>query len=369
MDTGATQHSGDRVTAVFPKRIFTEGDELYRAMLASIRQADRSVCLETYIFADDGVGRRFSRVLAERAEQGVQVRLLVDALGSMGAFPRRTERELNGAGVEVRRFHRWQWRDPLRYNRRDHRKLLVVDGHTAYLGGFNIHSRGSRMHFGAGRWRDTHVSFQGALARDAERLFETFWKRQWNRHHALRLPATDVLASNHNAYTRRRLRYFVDDILETATRRLWVTTPYFVPDRHLQRRLLAAASRGVDVRVLVPRKNDVRVARWASHAAYAALLAGGVRIFEYLPRVLHAKTIVADGEWTMVGTSNLDYRSFRHNYEINLISGDPALCRGLESDYLADLGESVEVRADGWRRRPWSHHVAEAIGWAARRWL
>lgn len=365
----AGEGRGDRVTAVFPKYVYTEGDELYRSMLSVIESAHRSISLETYIYADDSVGRRFSRALAERAESGVRVRLLVDAFGSLGCFSRRTERELRSAGAQVRRFHRWQWQDPWRYNRRNHRKLLVVDRHYAFLGGFNIHEHSSLVHSGPSRWRDTHVHFEGALAREAEALFDLFWYRRWRHHHTLRLPATDVLASNHNNYTRQRLRYLVDDILGSARSRLWVSTPYFVPDHLMQRRLLRAVQRGVDVRVLVPGKSDVPLAHWASRAAYAKLLHGGVRIFEYLPRMLHAKVVVADGEWCMVGTSNLDYRSLRHNYELNLLSSDPVLCRELEKHFQCDLRSAVEILHSGWINRPVFERLGEGIGWLARRWL
>ncbi|MDN5870386.1 MAG: phospholipase D-like domain-containing protein [Nitrococcus sp.] len=359
----------DPVTAAFPKYVYTEGDELYRAMLSTIQSARRSISLETYTYADDAVGRRFRRALVERAESGVRVRLLVDAFGSLGCFPRRAEKELRTAGAQVRRFHRWQWHDPLRYNRRDHRKLLVVDRHCAFLGGFNIHEQSSRVHSGPERWRDTHVHFEGALAREAEVLFDLFWYRRWRYPHPLRLPATDVLASNHNVNARQRLRYFVDDILESARTRLWVSTPYFVPDQHMQKRLTRAAQRGVDVRMLVPRKSDVQLARWASRAAYAKLLHEGVRIFEYLPRMLHAKIVVADGGWCMVGTSNLDYRSSRHNYELNLISADPALCRELEEHFRRDLCSSAEVHHSGWVIRSPFQRFPETIGWLMRRWL
>lgn len=365
----AVERGRNRVTAAFPKSVYTEGDELYRSMLSTIQSARRSISLETYTYADDAVGRRFSRALAERAESGVRVRLLVDAFGSLGCFSRRAEKELRTAGAQVRRFHRWQWRDPLRYNRRDHRKLLVVDRHHAFLGGFNIHEQSSRVHSGSQCWRDTHVHFEGALAREAEALFDLFWYRRWRHPHLLRLPATDVLASNHNVYTRQCLHYLVDDIMGSAHTRLWVTTPYFVPDLPMQRRLVRAAQRGVDVRMLVPRKADVPLARWASCAAYAKLLHEGVRIFEYLPRMLHAKIVVADSEWCMVGTSNLDYHNSYHNYELDLISADPALCRELEEHFQHDLHSSAEVHDSGWAKRPPSQRLAEAIGWLARRWL
>lgn len=349
--------------------IFVEGDELYDAMHESVAAARSSILLENYILAWDEIGRPLLQAMAARARQGLDVRVHVDAFGSLFVLPHAAERELQEAGVQVRRFHRWQWQDPWRYNRRNHRKLMVVDRRVAYLGGFNIHRESSRRQYGEMRWRDTHVRLFGSLAAQAHQLYDTFWQGDRSYHAPLRLPARHVLLSNHDAYGRRRMSRIMDELIDGAADRLWLTNPYFVPSRRIQQRLTAAARRGVDVRVLVPAKNDVQLARWASHAAYAKLLAGGVRIFEYLPRVLHSKTAVADDRWSMVGTSNLDYRSFFINYEVNLFSSEPSLCRALRDQFLADLAESDEILPDKWSRRHWLHHPLEAAGWLARRWL
>lgn len=349
--------------------IFVEGDQLYDAMLASIAAARSSVYLESYILAADEIGQVLLDALASRARAGLEVRLHVDAFGSLFLFPKAAERALEQAGVKVRRFHHWQWRDPWRYNRRNHRKLLVIDRCVAYLGGFNIHRQCSRRHFGEHRWRDTHVRVHGDLAEQASRLFEAFWRRDRSYHSPWRPPARHALWSNHGAYGRRRMRFMMDGLIDGAEDRLWLTNPYFVPSLRVQKRLTAAAMRGVDVRILVPAKTDVRLARWASHAAYARLLAGGVRIFEYLPRVLHAKTVLADDCYAMIGTSNLDYRSIFLNYEINLVSKEPSLNRALHDQFLADLAESKEILPDAWGRRHWLHYPAESLGWLARRWL
>lgn len=349
--------------------IFIEGDQLYDAMLASIEAARSSVLLESYILAADEAGRPLLDALAERARAGLDVRLHVDAFGSMFLFPRALEQQLVQAGVKVRRFHRWQWRDPWRYNRRNHRKLLVIDRCIAYLGGFNIHRQCSRRHFGEQRWRDTHVRLYGGLAEQAYRLFDAFWRGDRSYHGPMQVPARQVIWSNHGAYGRRRMGLVMDGLIDGAKDRLWLTNPYFVPSLRIQKRLTAAAMRGVDVRVLVPGKTDVRLARWASHAAYARLLAGGVRIYEFLPRVLHAKTVLADDHSCMVGTSNLDYRSIFLNYEINLVSEERSLGRALREQFLADLAESKEILSDAWSQRHWLHYPAEGLGWLARRWL
>jgi len=348
--------------------LYTEGDELFDAMLAEIAAARRQVLLETYIFAADEVGNRFAAALAERARSGVEVRLMVDALGSMLLFPRRVERILRDSGVNVRRFHRWQWREPMRYNRRDHRKLLVVDGHEAFLGGFNIHRQGSWRIRGEGRWRDTHARVTGDMAAQAVELFDAFWRGE--RHAMTRQSGvSSVLLSNHTHSCRRRLECIFDAMFADARTSLLLTTPYFVPSRRMRQALQHAVQRGVDVRLLVPRISDVRLARWAARAIYGELLQAGVRIFEYLPRLLHAKTAVADRDWVLMGTANLDYRSVFLNYELILASRDPGLCRRLRDQFDADLVESREVKWEHWYRRGWNARLAEWLAWGLRHWL
>jgi cardiolipin synthase len=349
--------------------ILTEGDELYDAMRASVMAAHSSILLENYIVAWDEAGRPLLEALAERAREGLDVRLHVDAFGSLFTFPRAAEQQLKAAGVQVHRFHRWQWRDPWRYNRRNHRKLLVIDRSMAYLGGFNLHRECSRRHYGDARWRDTQVCIRGELAEQAYLMFDAFWRRDRRHHGPDPWPDTHMLLSNHGAHGRRRMHFAMDDLIDSAVDRLWLTNSYFVPSLRIQKRLIAAAARGVDVRVLVPAKSDVRLARWASHAAYAKLLNGGVRIFEYLPRMLHAKTALADDRRGIVGSSNLDYRSFFLNYEINLLSTDPAFCRALRHQFMEDLTSAEEILLDTWSRRHWLHHPLEGIGWLVRRWL
>lgn len=349
--------------------VFTEGDVLFDAMLATIRNARVHVWLATYIFSADEIGQRFIETLVERAQNGVDVRLTVDALGSFLLFPQRLEKELSELGIKVRRYHRWHWREPLRYNRRDHRKLLVVDGQQAFLGGFNIHRQGSLLVFGEERWRDTHVRITGELAEQAAGLFNHFWQGKPAQCPSPKIKLQDELLPNHSYKCRQRLRRIYRDVFKGAAKYLYVTTPYFVPDRSVQKGLVAAARRGVDVRVLVPRKSDVRIVQWASRAAYANLLVNGVRIFEYLPRMLHAKTIVIDDNFAAIGTSNIDYRSFFLNQELNLFSGNRGLCQCLRGQFNNDLKEAEEVHPKSWQQRHWISRLLEWVGWMARRWL
>jgi cardiolipin synthase len=349
--------------------LFTEGDELFEAMLASIGAARQRIAMETYIYVADEVGWRFGEALAARARAGVQVRLMVDAAGSMSSFSRRLEVYLRRHGVTVRRFHRWSWRKPLQFYRRNHRKLLVVDGHDAFVGGFNIHRESSRAAYGPKRWRDTHVQFSGAMAERASELADGFWDSACVEELPSSRPSGDALVPNHTRNCRHQVHCLYDQLIQSADRRLFVTTPYFVPDHRTQNLLVHAAKRGVDVRLLLPGKSDVPIARWAARAAYRKLLSAGIRIYEYQPRVLHAKTAVVDGVVATVGTANVDFLSFFVNYELNLFSANRALCSTLEEQFRSDLSDAVEMTVSSWSRRPWSGVFTESIGWIARRWL
>jgi cardiolipin synthase len=350
-------------------RVYIEGDALFDAMLAAIASARHSVKLESYIFADDEIGQRFAQALIECARRGVQVLMHIDAAGSLFWSSRNLEHRLKRHGVAVRWFHRWSWRQPWRYNQRNHRKLLVIDGRVGFLGGFNIHRENSRAVFGDARWRDTHVCVTGELARGLQTLFDAFWRKRARRYPFILAQNGDALISNYSLRGRLFLRRLFGVKFATAKHRIWLSTPYFVPDFRTQHALMRAARRGVDVRVLVPRKNDVRIAQWAANAAYEPLLHAGVRIYEYLPRMLHAKTIVIDTEWSTIGSANLDYRSFFVNYEINLVSMQPALAAELEAQYRKDLSESEQIAAARWAHRALLSRGLELIGWAARRWL
>ncbi len=348
---------------------FFEGDALFDAMLVAIATAKHAIRMESYIFADDEIGQKFAQALCKQAQAGVKVRLLVDAVGSLFQFYRSLDAMFKKAGVVVHHFHPWQWRKPLRYNRRDHRKLLVIDNRVAFLGGFNIHRESSLRIFGEQRWRDTHVSVGGLLAQQAAELFDFFWHG-----HRKKLPhedpdASSVLVTNQTRSCRRRMSCIYNDALNNAKKSICLTTPYFVPDYRTQKVLLAAAKRGVAVRILLPQRSDVRLAAWAANAVYARLLDAGIRIFEYKPRMLHAKVVIVDSIWATVGTANMDYRSLFLNYEIILVSRDVALNRVLQKQFETDLEDVIEIHARRWRQRRWVYRLAELIGWSARRWL
>lgn len=232
-----------------PFVLFTEGDVLYEAMLASIASARHRIMLETYIFADDEVGRRFAEALAERARAGIEVLLFIDAAGYLFWSSRSLEKYLREHGVRVRWFHRWSWRKPFRYNRRDHRKLLVVDGKQLYLGGFNIHRESSQAAFGKRRWRDTHLNLAGALAVKAAELFDAFWQGRLDWF-TKQTSGVSALVTNRTRVCRQPLHCLYMEGFRRATKSVYLTTPYFVPDNRTNEALMEVARRGVDVRLV-----------------------------------------------------------------------------------------------------------------------
>lgn len=347
--------------------LFIEGDDLYEVMRNDIDAARFSVRLESYIIASDSVGRAFTESVIRAARRGVRVRMRADQAGSWLVLGRLDIDRVREEGVQFEWSRPWSAWQPLQLNRRNHRKLLVVDNEVAYTGGFNLHDAGSMRAVGHTRWRDTHVRFTGEPAAAASVVFDCYRDvpPKW-------MPPTTRplwLLPNRSWACRHRLRCVLHDQMTAAQSRIWATTPYFVPDSATQRLLRDAAQRGVDVRLLVPGKSDVPITQWAARAAYSRLLASGVRIFEYFPRVLHAKTILVDSTWSTIGTANLDYRSLFVNDELNLIDESGDLNAQMAEIFLCDLLDAQEVIEKPWSQRPWRKRIAETIGWSARRWL
>jgi len=347
--------------------VYAEGDDVYAAMLEEIGRAQHIIRLESYIFAGDEIGWRFAEALADRAKAGVKVRIHVDAAGALFEGTEKVFHFMRGAGVEARWFNRWRWRDPLHYNRRNHRKLLVVDETCVFLGGFNIHRQSSQALIGARRWRDIHVRVTSGLGLPAASLFDDGWAGGKRRTSPPWYGAYRIVP-NSTSSCRRVLHCLYLDALAAARHTVYLSSPYFVPDHLFRNALVAASERGVVVKVLLPVSGDSRLVRWAGHALARPLARRGVQFFEYLPRMLHTKLALVDGLWAMVGSANTDYRSFFVNQELNLVSRDMALCRQLENVFLEDLDQSR--RWDGsLRRRGRFGALAESLGHQMRRWF
>lgn len=343
------------------------GEEAFESLLEHVQRARRHIHLEYYIFAADHTGTALRDVLVERARAGVRVRLLVDAVGSAG-LGRRFLAPLVEAGGEVAWFHPLRlsrfWRP--RWNFRTHRKIVVIDGRLGFTGGINITDEQDSRRSSAA-YADIHMRLEGDVVRWLQLAFLEDW------HYASGVALSDetmwpdlpdgptpvqVVPSGPDSPWEPIHRLQVEAI-HGADRRLWLATPYFVPGEAAVMALSSAAMRGVDVRLLVPRRPDSRLVGAAARSYYDGLLAAGVRIFEYQPRMMHAKALLADNALCIVGSANFDHRSFRLNFELSVMFSGGEACRELEKMLRSLLAESREVLAP--RRTTRTASVKEAF--------
>jgi cardiolipin synthase len=349
--------------------LLLDGPETHDAMRAAIASAQHHVHLETYIFADDEVGTEFAEALAAKAREGVAVRVIFDAIGSRGGEDG-FWMGLEEAGVAVREFNPpdpVQDQNPFDIDTRDHRKLLIVDGGVAFTGGINIdrnYARPSDVVGGASSssgWRDTHIRIAGPAVAAFQELFVGVWRELDEPIAELYAPPPRRLAQGDTLVRVLSglggdgevsdIRVAYQAAVEVAANRIWITQSYFAPDDELMAAITDAARRGVDVRILVAGFSDSDLLLNASRAYYADLLEAGVGVFESQEHIMHAKTMVVDGYWSTVGSSNLDYLSFLHNHEANAVILGARFAAQLEDVFLADLGNAVQIEAEQWRER------------------
>jgi cardiolipin synthase A/B len=335
-------------------------------MLRAVEEARTEVLLESYILKDDSTGQQFARELCGASRRGVRVRVLADGFGSL-ATKRAFWAELRESGVEARLFHPvWALRH-LKF--RDHRKILVADRKVAFTGGMNIGDEyGSSVLPSGHVFRDTHARVEGPAAWEMAVVFEEGWTRAGGAPIglaplvAMGEPGASVLIlDSRPGRGAQEVAAMMTAISGAARKTLWITTAYFAPRHRAIGILGGAARRGVDVRLLVPGRTDVPIVRHAGHGFFSALLSRGIRIFEYQPAVLHAKCLVADGLLSVVGSSNLDFRSFEVNAECNFLVLDPATAQRMEAQYQEDLNHSEEMHRQSWRRRRSFHRLGDSL--------
>jgi cardiolipin synthase len=353
--------------------ILTNGEQFYPAMLAAIRGAQDAINLEAYIFRHDGIGRQFVDALAARARAGVKVTIIVDALGSLHGFWQ-GRRPLREAGCRVEAYQRMHWYRLARLNNRTHREMLVVDGRVAFVGGAGICDWWVKKTSRGPTWRDVAARIEGPLVPVIQGIFAENWVectgeilagqdsyRPWPSDSGPS-PALAVGSSPADRATTSRMLYQL--LFEGAKYRVRISTPYFLPDHAFRWAFARAAARGVDIKVIVPGPlTDQRHVRYASRPLYGELIENGVRIFEYMPAMNHVKAMIIDDVWCVIGTTNLDNRSFQHNDEVNVVIRDERVAARLTEDFEADLLQSKEMILSEWRRR---HVVERAIGAVAR---
>jgi len=363
--------------------LLIDGPTTYDAMFLAIHNAQDHINVETYIFENDEVGQRFSDVLISKQRSGVQVNLVYDSVGSMNT-PKAFFVPLIESGANVLEFNPinpLNTRKAWNVSQRDHRKLLVIDGQVAFVGGINISSVYSSGSFGKSNpsknkqaWRDTHLRINGPVVSEFQKLFIATWQQQ---------KGEPLAAKNYFPEAKNQGRELVRAIgsspdeayshiystllsaINSAETGILITNAYFVPDPQLLTALKEAVERGVDVRLLLPAKTDSALVFYASRSYYDELLYAGIKIYERQDALLHAKTALIDGVWSTIGSTNLDWRSFTSNQEINAVMLGQDFGAKMQAMFEQDLESSKLITLDEWRKRPLRLRIKER---AARLW-
>ena len=370
---------GNKVT------LLQDGAATYAAMFAAIRNARDHINLETYIIEDDDIGRQFADLLLEQQGRGVQVNLIYDSVGALKT-PKAFFERLTQGGIEVLEFNPINplaAKTPWLINNRDHRKILIVDGRTAFVGGINISSvyssgsvarRTAKAAASTVAWRDTHVQIEGPVVGELQKLFMQTWEKQRGKPLAAKAYFPTLTAQGKDIV--RAIGSTPDDpysliyltlisAIGNAEKQVYLTNAYFVPDPQLLKSLTDAAGRGVDVRLLLPSHSDSAVVFHAGRSHYSGLLEGGVKIYERAGQLLHSKTAVVDGVWSTVGSTNLDWRSFLDNDEVNAVILGREFAQQMQAMFARDLEASQAIELESWKHRPLSFRLKE---WMARVW-
>ncbi|HEY2908041.1 MAG TPA: phospholipase D-like domain-containing protein [Vicinamibacterales bacterium] len=356
--------------------VFTDGDHFYPAMLEAIRGARETINLECYIFKKGEIGQRFVDALAERAQAGVRTTIVMDAIGSFGAF-HASAGPLRKAGCRVEPYHRLSWYSLARLNNRTHRELLVVDGTVAFVGGAGIADWWAKAIKGKRMWRDMMIRVEGPVVSDIQGVVAENWLEccgeiltgpETYKPHRPADGAQAFAIKSSPADRSTASRVLFQTLVEGATRRVAISTPYFLPDKAFRDAFCRTAARGIEITVIVPGyRTDQRWVRLASRRMYGEMLKSGIRIFEYQPGMTHVKALLVDDLWSVVGTTNVDNRSFEHNDEVNVALRDGGVAARLTRDFNADREQSVEISLAVWRERPLWEKLIGTVAWILER--
>jgi cardiolipin synthase len=367
----AALHRGNRVT------IHTNGAQFYPAMIEAIRGARQSVNMECYIFQPGRIADQFIAALSERACAQVNVTIVVDAIGSFSLWGGPLQK-LRKAGCRIEAYQRFRWYSLARFNNRTHRELLIVDGRIAFTGGAGIADWWAYPDGGRKRpWRDTMARIEGPIVAALQGVAAENWLECCGEiltgpeyfpdlKPAGETTAFVVRSSPSDRATASRVTFQL--LMEGADHELRISTPYFLPDRALRRALVEIARRGVAVSVIVPgRETDQKWVRLASRRMWGQLLEAGIRIYEFRDTMTHMKALIVDGVWSVLGTTNIDNRSFEHNDEVNVAMLDREVAARLLEDYRRDIGDSEEITLERWRRRPVWEKIVGPFVWILER--
>jgi cardiolipin synthase len=349
---------------------FYNGDQIFPPMLAAIRSAKQSITFETYIYWSGDIGRAFADALTERAKAGVKIHVLLDWVGS-AKIDENFLKEMEAAGVQIRKFHKPSWYDMARMNNRTHRKLLVVDGRVGFTGGVGIAPAWTGNAQDADHWRDSHYRAEGPVVAQMQAVFMDNWIKASGEvlHGERYFPAlspvgggrAQVFSSSPSGGSESmHLMYLLS--IAAATKTIDLSSAYFVPDDLTTAALVEAMKRGVRLRIITPGPiMDSQTVRGASRAGWGPLLEAGAQISEYQPTMFHCKVFTVDGLLVSVGSTNFDNRSFRLNDEANLNVYDAAFAAAQTVQFEADLKQSKRITLEAWRERPLQEKAMEHL--------
>ena len=354
------------------------GDEIFPAMLESIRSAEHTVDMMTFVYWRGAIAREFAEALADRARAGVRVRLLLDGFGCR-LIEKHLLELMDRAGVQVVWFRKPLWVSPLKQNHRCHRKVLVVDEKVAYTGGVGIAEEWCGDARDESEWRDTHVQVRGPAVDGIAAAFAQNWaecapalfdERDRFVEHEPQGDAVVQVVRGSASFGWQDMQTLLRVVLESAQERVRLATAYFAPDPYFVNLLCATARRGVAVDILLPgRYTDQRVCQLAGQNFYEDLTASGVRVWEYQPTMMHAKVVTVDGVAALVGSTNLNRRSMDHDEEVMLVVLDEGFTATLDGHFEEDIGKSVLIEGERWRRRPLVQRARELAVVPIRRFL
>jgi cardiolipin synthase len=342
-------------------KVLTDGACFYEAELAAISQARSSINLEAYIFHKGEVAGRYISALAERARAGVQVRMTLDYIGSLSTFQSYLH-ELLDAGGDVRWYHPLRIEYIPQFNTRTHREMLIIDGGVAFVGGRGVADWWIKDGVRGNRWRDMMVRVEGPAASALQAVFAQNWLRvsgdvlangDFVTSEADSEGATALVVGSTPSAGATQARILFQVLIASARKCIYISSPYFLPSGSARRAIVQAArERNVEVKVLTPGdNNDQKLTRASSRHLYGSLLKYGIQIYEYLPAMNHTKALMVDDMWTVVGSTNFDYRSFSINDEVNLAVMDRSFTRRVTEDFERDLASSREISYDEWREK------------------
>jgi cardiolipin synthase A/B len=355
--------------------LFSNGNDYFDALIHDIASAKKSIYIETFIFKNDILGKKLIKEINKKAADGVKIKILVDGAGS--PYFLTDSLNLNHKNIQTKIFHPfpwhfWNWSRSvvklpsllkclyliLMIPRRNHRKVCIIDSKTAYLGSFNITKNHLGQNSGGDNWRDTGIRISNTNLSELESAFDSCWHHrtihEYLKEAFLNIRKDPVIRLNNTRHRRRILYKKLLNKIKLSKQSIWITNAYFIPENRVLKKLKDAAKRGVSVKILIPRKSDTFLPiPWATSLFYKSLLQSKVEIFEYLPSILHAKSIIID-DWILVGSSNLDYLSLKHNLEVDIRITHQKTKEEVINLFKNDLAQSHQLSIQNWKlNHPW----------------